>query len=65
MNIATQKDNIIKWIQTIEDAAILNRLESIKSEENFDFEKHWQRSTSIKDARKNSQDFIKALPWKK
>ncbi len=37
MNIATQKDNLIKWIQTIEDSKILNKIESIKSEETWYF----------------------------
>lgn len=65
MNIATQKDNLIKWIQTIEDATILKKIESIKSEETFDFEKEWVRGVSLEEARKNSQEFIKKLPWKK
>ncbi|WP_396192576.1 hypothetical protein [Flavobacterium sp.] len=65
MNIATQKDNLIKWIQTIEDATILKKIESIKSEETFDFEKEWARSVSLEEARKKSKEFIKTLPWKK
>ena len=65
MNIATQKDNLIKWIQTVEDVAILKKIESIKSEETFDFEKEWARSISIDEARKKSKEFIKTLPWKK
>ena len=62
MNIATQKDNLIKWIKTIEEAKILNKLESIKAEETFDFEKEWSRSISIKAARKKSNEFIQSLP---
>lgn len=65
MNIATQKDNLIKWIQTIEDSKILNKIESIKSEETFDFEKEWTRGISVEEARKKSKEFIKSLPWKK
>lgn len=65
MNIATQKDNLIKWIQTIEDATVLKKIESIKSEETFDFEKEWVRGVSVEEARKKSQEFIKTLPWKK
>ena len=65
MNIATQKDNLIKWIQTIENSKILNKIESIKSEETFDFEKEWARSISVEEARKKSKEFIKSLPWKK
>lgn len=65
MNIATQKDNLIKWIQTIEDATILKKIESIKSDDTFDFEKEWARGVSVEEARKKSQEFIKTLPWKK
>ena len=65
MNIATQKENLIKWILTIEDSQILNKLESVKSEVTFDFEKEWERSIPIEEARKKSKDFIKSLPWKK
>ena len=65
MNIATQKDNLIKWIQTIEDSKILNKLESIKSEDNFDFEKEWTKSISIDELRERTKKYIKSLPWKK
>ena len=65
MNITTQKETLIKWIQTVEDVAILKKIESIKSEDTFDFEKEWARSISIEEARKKSQEFIKTLPWKK
>lgn len=58
MNIATQKDNLIKWIQTIEDSKILNKIESIKSEETFDFEKEWARSISVEEARKNLKNSL-------
>ncbi len=65
MNIATQKDNLIKWIQTIEDSKILNKLESIKSEDTFDFEKEWAKSISIDELRERTKKYIKSLPWKK
>lgn len=65
MNIATQKDNLIKWIQTIEDATILKKLESIKSEDTFDFEKEWARSISGDELRERTKKHLKSLPWKK
>lgn len=65
MNIATQKENLIKWIQTIEDSKILNKLESIKSEDTFDFEKEWARSISGDELRERTKKHIKSLPWKK
>jgi hypothetical protein len=65
MDLATQKNDLIKWIHTIEDATILKKLESIKLEETFDFDKDWERGVSIEDARIKSKEFIKSLPWKK
>ena len=65
MNIVTQKENLIKWIQTIEDSKILNKLESIKSEDTFDFEKEWARSISGDELREKTKKYIKSLPWKK
>ena len=65
MDLATQKKDLIKWIHTIEDSAVLKKLESIKSEETFDFDKEWERSISIEEARNKSKEFIKSLPWEK
>ncbi|WP_396183772.1 hypothetical protein [Flavobacterium sp.] len=65
MNLTTQKSELIKWINSIEDVAILKKLEVLKSETTFDFEKEWARGISVEDARKKSKEFIKTLPWKK
>jgi hypothetical protein len=65
MNLTTQKSELIKWINSIEDVAILEKLEVLKSETTFDFEKEWARGISVEDARKKSKEFIKTLPWKK
>ncbi|WP_395061070.1 hypothetical protein [Flavobacterium sp.] len=65
MNIATQKDNLIKWIQTIEDATILKKIESIKSDDTFDFEKEWARGISGDELRDRTKKHLKSLPWKK
>jgi hypothetical protein len=65
MNLTTQKSELIKWINSIEDVTILKKIENIKSETTFDFEKEWARGVSIEDARKKSNEFITSLPWKK
>lgn len=65
MDLATQKKDLIKWIHSIEDSDVLKKLESIKSEETFDFDKEWERSISIEEARNKSKEFIKSLPWEK
>jgi hypothetical protein len=38
MEIATQKKEIIDWILSIEDQAILNEIESLKPRKDFDFD---------------------------
>jgi hypothetical protein len=65
MNLTTQKSELINWINSIEDVTILKKIEVIKSETSFDFEKEWARSISVDEARKKSTEFIKSLPWKK
>lgn len=65
MNIATQKDNLIQWIQTIEDIQLLNKLESIKLEETFNFENEWSRSISGDELREKTKKHLESLPWKK
>jgi hypothetical protein len=65
MNLTAQKSELIKWINSIEDVTILKKIEVIKSETSFDFEKEWARSISVDEARKKSTEFIKSLPWKK
>ena len=65
MDLATQKKDLIKWIHSIEDAAILKKLESIKLEETFDFDKEWERSISGDELRERTKKHLKSLPWKK
>ncbi len=65
MDLATQKNDLIKWIHTIEDATILNKLESIKLEETFDFDREWERSISGDELRERTKKHLMSLPWKK
>ncbi len=65
MNLATKKDKLIKWIQTIEDSKILHKLEVIQQETTFDFEKEWARSISGDELRERTKKHLKSLPWKK
>ncbi|GEM_PF-459167 len=67
MNIAVEKKEIIKWINSLENPVILEQIKSIKKRdtEPFDFEKEWATGVSIEEARKKTSDFIKSLPWEK
>lgn len=65
MDLATQKNDLIKWIHSIEDSAVLKKLESIKLEETFDFDKEWERSISGDELRERTKKHLMSLPWKK
>ncbi|MEX0997707.1 MAG: hypothetical protein WDZ45_11715 [Flavobacteriaceae bacterium] len=67
MNIAIEKKEIIKWINSLENPVVIEQIISIKKRdtESFDFDKEWEKGIPIKEARKKSSDFIKSLPWKK
>lgn len=64
MNIAVEKNEIIEWINSVDNPAVL--INQIKRETTpFDFDKEWKKGISIKAARENSKNFISSLPWKK
>ncbi|WP_396150930.1 hypothetical protein [Flavobacterium sp.] len=65
MNLTAQKSELIKWINSIEDVTILKKIEVIKSETSFDFEKEWTRSISGDELRERTKKHLKSLPWKK
>lgn len=65
MNIAAEKNEIIKWISSLENPVIIEQINRIRKKENFDFEKEWSEGMTIDEARKKTSDFIKSLPWKK
>lgn len=67
MNIAVEKKEIIKWINSLKNPAVIEQIKRIKNRESdsFDFDKEWDKGVSINEAREKTADFIKSLPWKK
>lgn len=65
MNVLTRKTELIKWISSIEDLAILNEIEKIKQHKTFDFDKEFERGISGDELKKRTTQFIKTLPWGK
>lgn len=67
MNIAVEKKEIIKWINSLKNPAVIEQIKRIKNKESdsFDFDKEWDKGVSINEAREKTADFIKSLPWKK
>lgn len=66
MDIAVEKKEIIKWINSLDNPAVIEQIKRIKRKETapFDFEEEWKRGVTIDEARKKTSDFIKSLPWK-
>lgn len=64
MDIVHQKAELKEWIDTITDENILEEILALKSQKQFDFEKEWERSIPVSEARIKSKTIIASLPWK-
>lgn len=65
MNLATEKSEIIKWIHSLENPAVIEEINKIRNRKSYDFEKEWEKGITISEARKKTSEFIKSLNWKK
>lgn len=74
MEIVTQKKELIDWITSIEDEAILNKIVKIKRETTFNFDEdpsdselaeQFKKGISADEFRERTTEYIKSLPWKK
>ena len=66
MDIAVEKSELIKWINSLDNPTIIEQIKRIKKRESepFDFEKEWANGISIEEARKSTKEFLSSLPWK-
>lgn len=65
MNISAEKNEIIKWINSLENPDIIDEINTIRLRKSFDFEKEWKRGISGEELKKRTKEYIKSLPWKK
>ena len=65
MNLAYEKNEIIKWIHSLENPAVIEEINKIRNRKSFDFEKEWREGITVSEARKKTSEFIKSLNWKK
>ncbi|WP_312822449.1 hypothetical protein [Epilithonimonas sp.] len=65
MNLASEKSEIIKWIHSLENPAVIEEINKIRNRKSFDFEKEWREGITVSEARKKTSEFIKSLNWKK
>jgi hypothetical protein len=63
LEIKNKKKNIIEWIYSIENQEILNLIENVKNQINFEIE--YSNSISEEEFEKKTSDFIKSLSWEK
>lgn len=65
MNITAEKNEIIEWINSLDDLVVIEKIKSIKRDSQpFDFDKEWKKAITIEQARKRSKEYISGLPWK-
>ena len=65
MNIATQKKELIRWISSVDDQNVLDKLNSLKKKEALDFEKQLKSAISSEELKKRTTNFLTNLNWKK
>ena len=65
MDISAEKNEIIKWVNSLENPVIIDEINKIRKKSTFDFEKEWEEGITISEARKKTSEFIKSLDWKK
>lgn len=63
--IAKRKKEIIKWINSIEDAEVIEQIENFQKQQAFDFEKELKNTISTEELKKRTTDFLQSLEWKK
>lgn len=65
MNLASEKSEIIKWVNSLESPAVIEEINKIRNRKSFDFEKEWERGISGEELKKRTKEYLKTLPWKK
>ena len=65
MEIAIQKKEIIDWILAIEDQAVLNEIEMLKTQASFDFDEEFKKGLSVEEFKKAIKERIKSYDWKR
>lgn len=65
MEIVTQKKEIIDWILSIEDQAVLNEIENFKKQINFDFDEEFKKGLTVEQFRTAIKERITSYNWER
>lgn len=66
MNVTSKKNELIKWLSSIEDKTIIDQIDNYrKHQTSFDFDKEINTAITADELKKRTSDFLKSLEWKK
>jgi len=65
MEIVAQKKEIINWILSIEDQAVLNEIEMLKKQASFNFDEEFKKGLTTDQFRTAIKERIKTYNWKR
>ena len=65
MKTINQKEEIIKWINSIEDPSIIEQINIYRKQKTIDFDKEINMAITGEELKKRTTQFLKSLDWKK
>ncbi|WP_278034764.1 hypothetical protein [Flavobacterium nitratireducens] len=66
MNVTSKKNELIKWLSSIEDKTIIDQIDNYrKHQTSFDIDKEINTAITADELKKRTSDFLKSLEWKK
>ncbi len=65
MEIVAQKKEIIDWILSIEDQAVLDEIEVLKKQTSFNFDQEFKKGLTTEQFRTAIKERIKSYDWKR
>lgn len=65
MEVKTKKEELLDWIEGLEDPELISELYAFKKREEFDFDKEFAEGLTPDEFREEMFRKIEAFPWKK
>lgn len=65
MGLATTKQEIIQWINSIEDPEIIEQINHFRKQKPFEFDEELKSAISGEELKKRTTRFLSSLKWEK
>lgn len=65
MSAIAKKLEIIKWVSSMEDNAVIDQLYGFRNQKPFDFKKELKNAITGEELKRRTTKFLKSLEWKK